>query len=66
MIKIPHLFLIAATLLFFSAAHSAQAQNDVSLESLEKTFIHMLTNTTLKGSWVPVKEGAVGDKQAGS
>lgn len=66
MIKISHLFLIAATLLLFTSGNLLYAQKETNRESLEQTFINMLTDATLKGNWMPVKQGAVGDKQADS
>ena len=59
------LLLFISFLCFFATSSEAVAQ-DKSMTELESGFAAMLKNANLKGSWVPVNQGATGKGQGDS
>ena len=57
------IFFFAAIVLWFLAETAAQAQ---SRDDLESGLVAMLANATLKGSWIPVNQGATGNEKSDS
>lgn len=54
--------ILVALVLSCCTAISVMAQGQVDAE---QTFVSMLTNVTLEGTWAPVQQGRLGDEQGG-
>ena len=54
--------ILAPLVLFCGTASSVMAQGPADAE---QTFVSMLTNATLEGTWAPVQQGRLGDEQGG-
>jgi len=52
--------ILVALVLSCCTAISVMAQGQVDAE---QTFVSMLTNVTLEGTWAPVQQGRLGDEQ---